>query len=256
MYNLGGKVALVTGGATGIGRAIALRLADEGCDVAIFDRDEKAGAACMREIESKGRRAVAFAGDVSKESDVVHASQGAAAKLGDVDILVNNAGISQIQPTLDMSSEDFERMFRINMFGMFYFCKAVMPAMVKRRSGCVINMSSWVGKSGRAFNAAYAGSKFAVIGYTQAVAAEMGPHNVRVNAICPGLVVDTRMRVDSERSMAALGLPPAEERARAIPLGRVSRPDDVARCAAFLASDEASYITGEAINVTGGLWMG
>src|SRR5919202_3400801 len=164
-------------------------------------------------------------------------------------------GIGRSAPALETSLDDFRAMFRVNVEGVFVCCRAVVPRMVERRAGCVINMASWTGKSGRPYFAAYGASKFAVIGLTQALAAEVAPFGVRVNAICPGIVVSTDMRREIEAAQERYGLPSTRERERAIPLGRTAEPEDVAAVAAFLASDAAAYITGESVNVTGGLWM-
>jgi NAD(P)-dependent dehydrogenase (short-subunit alcohol dehydrogenase family) len=154
-----------------------------------------------------------------------------------------------------MPLEALQSMLRVNVEGVFIASRAVLPQMIARRSGSVVNLASWAGKTGNAFFAGYSASKFAVIGLTQALAREMAPHRVRVNAICPGIVVDTAMRSAIEAQQRHYGLPETAEREKSIPLGRVSVPDDVARIAAFLASDEASYITGESINLSGGLLM-
>ena len=154
-----------------------------------------------------------------------------------------------------MPLETLQAMLRVNVEGVFIVSRVVLPHMVARRVGSVVNLASWAGKTGNAYFAGYSASKFAVIGLTQALAREMAPHGIRVNAICPGIVVDTAMRSALESQQRQYGLPQTAEREKLIPLGRVSVPDDVARVAAFLASDEASYITGEAINLSGGLLM-
>ena len=255
MADLTGQVAFVTGGARGIGRSIALRLAADGADVALFDRGFEAGDQPAASIRASRRRALALAGDVAAPESVEAAVNEAEAQLGPISILVNNAGICRIAPALETDLDDFRAMFRVNVEGVFVCCRAVVPRMVERRAGCVINMASWTGKSGRPYFAAYGASKFAVIGLTQALAAEVAPFGVRVNAICPGIVVSTDMRREIEAAQERYGLPGTRERERAIPLGRTAEPEDVAAVAAFLASDAAAYITGESVNVTGGLWM-
>ena len=255
MANLTGQVAFVTGGARGIGCSIALRLAADGADVALFDRDLAAGEDAASRIRAGGRRALALSGDVAVPESVEGAVNETEARLGAISILVNNAGICRIAPALETSLEDFRDMFRVNVEGVFVCCRAVVPRMVERGAGAVINMSSWTGKSGRPYFAAYGASKFAVIGLTQALAAEVAPYGVRLNAICPGIVVSTDMRREIEAAQRRYGLPGTRERERAIPLGRCAEPEDVATVAAFLASDAAAYITGESVNVSGGLWM-
>lgn len=255
MAELAGRIALVTGGARGIGRGIALRLAREGADIALLDCDPSAANETAGELRAIGRRALAIGGDVSEPADLDRAVAEIETRLGPIAILVNNAGICRVAPALETSLEDFRATFRVNVEGVFVCCRAVVPRMIERREGCVINMSSWTGKSGRPFFAAYSASKFAVIGLTQALAAEVAPYGVRVNAICPGVVVSTEMRREIEEAQRRYGQADTRERERAIPLGRSAVPQDIAGVAAFLASPDASYLTGEAINVSGGLWM-
>jgi NAD(P)-dependent dehydrogenase (short-subunit alcohol dehydrogenase family) len=250
MAALNGRVSLVTGGGGGIGRAIARRLARDGMAVAVLDRDADAAQAVADEIAG-----LAVTADVTSEIEIERAVDAALARFGRIDLLVNNAGISWTGPALDMPLQIFEAMLRVNVEGVFIASRAVLPQMIARRTGSVINLASWAGKTGNAYFAGYSASKFAVIGLTQALAREMAPHGIRINAICPGIVVDTAMRAALEAQQRHYGLPQTAEREKQIPLGRVSVPDDVARVAAFLASDEAAYITGESINLSGGLLM-
>jgi NAD(P)-dependent dehydrogenase (short-subunit alcohol dehydrogenase family) len=177
------------------------------------------------------------------------------ARFHQIDLLVNNAGIAWTGPALEMPLEALQSMLRVNVEGVFITSRAVLPHMIARRSGSLVNLASWAGKTGPAYFAGYGASKFAVIGLTQALAREMAPHGIRVNAICPGMVVDTAMRAAIEAQQRQYGLPETAAREKSIPIGRVSVPDDVARVAAFLASDESSYMTGESINLSGGLLM-
>ena len=250
MYALNGRVGLVTGAGSGIGREIARRLARDGMAVAVLDRD---GAAAQAAAAETGGLAVTV--DVTSPEGVYRAVDTVLAHFHKIDLLVNNAGIAWMGPALEMPLEALQAMLRVNVEGVFITSRAVLPHMIARRSGSVVNLASWAGKTGNAFFAGYSASKFAVIGLTQALAREMAPHGIRVNAICPGIVVDTAMRTAIEAQQRHYGLPETAEREKSIPLGRVSVPDDVARIAAFLASDEASYITGEAINLSGGLLM-
>jgi NAD(P)-dependent dehydrogenase (short-subunit alcohol dehydrogenase family) len=250
MYRLNGRVGLVTGGGGGIGRAIAQRLAHEGMAVAVLDRDAAAAEAVAAEIGG-----LAVVADVASEEEVAATVDAVLARFRQIDVLVNNAGIAWMGPALEMPLEALQAMLRINVQGVFIVSRAVLPHMIARRSGSVVNLASWAGKTGPAFFAGYSASKFAVIGLTQALAREMAPHGVRVNAICPGIVVDTAMRTAIEAQQRRYGLPETGEREKSIPIGRVSVPDDVARITAFLASDEASYMTGESINLSGGLLM-
>jgi NAD(P)-dependent dehydrogenase (short-subunit alcohol dehydrogenase family) len=250
MYALNGRVGLVTGAGGGIGREIARRLAGEGMSVAVLDRDGAAAQAVAAEIGG-----LAVAADVTSEEEVGGAVDTVLAAFKQIDLLVNNAGIAWMGPALDMPLEALQAMLRVNVEGVFIVSRAVLPHMIARRSGSVVNLASWAGKTGPAFFAGYGATKFAVIGLTQALAREMAPHGIRINAICPGIVVDTAMRTAIEAQQRRYGLPETTEREKSIPIGRVSVPDDVARIAAFLASDEASYMTGESINLSGGLLM-
>jgi len=250
MYSLSGRVGIVTGAGGGIGREIARRLTREGMVVAVLDRDSAAAEAVAGEIGG-----LALAADVTSPEEVSLAVDTALARLQRIDVLVNNAGIAWMGPAMDMPLEALQAMLRVNVEGVFIVTRAVLPHMMASRSGSVVNLASWAGKTGNANFAGYSASKFAVIGLTQALAREMAPHGIRVNAICPGIVVDTAMRGAIEVQQRHYGLPDTSEREKSIPIGRVSVPDDVAQIAAFLASDEASYMTGESINLSGGLLM-
>jgi len=249
-YALHGRVGLITGAGGGIGRAIARNLAREGMAVAVLDSDGTAAQAVAAEIGG-----LAVTADVTSPKEVGDAVDSALARFGQIDVLVNNAGVAWMGPALDMPLEALQAMLQVNVEGLFIASRVVLPHMIARRSGSVVNLASWAGKTGNAFFAGYSASKFAVIGLTQALAREMAPHGVRVNAICPGIVVDTAMRTAIEVQQRHYGLPETEEREKSIPIGRVSIPDDVARIAAFLASDESAYMTGESVNLSGGLLM-
>jgi NAD(P)-dependent dehydrogenase (short-subunit alcohol dehydrogenase family) len=250
MYALNERVGLVTGGGAGIGREIARRFAREGMAVAVLDRDGAAAEGIAAEIGG-----LAVTADVTSEEEVSRAVETVLARFSRIDVLVNNAGIAWMGPALEMPVEALQSMLRVNVEGVFIVSRAVLPHMIARRSGSIVNLASWAGKTGNAFFAGYSASKFAVIGLTQSLAREMAPHGIRVNAICPGIVVDTAMRTAIEAQQRQYGLPETAEREKSIPIGRVSVPEDVARVAAFLASDESSYMTGESINLSGGLLM-
>lgn len=254
MYGLNGRKAIVTGGAHGIGRAIAARLVAEGCEVGIFDLDRAAAQATADALSAEGGRVVVAAGDVSSREDVVAGIGALKAALGPIDILVNNAGICKVGKLLETSEAEWKATFGINVDGLFHVTRQVAPCMVERRSGTIVNIASWMGKSGVAAYGAYCASKFAVVSLTQSLALEIGEYGIRVNAIAPGLIVETKMRDESEIQRAAEGLPTAKDRAKTIPLRRAGLPSDIAKTVAFLASDEADYITGETISVTGGIW--
>ncbi len=256
MDGLAGAAAIVTGGGGGIGRAIALRLAQDGCDLGIFDVNEAGANETAELVRATGRHASVALGSVARRDDVLRATAHLVAGLGRVDILVNNAGILRTAKFLDTTEAVWRDILSVNLDGVFHFCQAVLPHMIERRAGTIVNMSSWTGKKGVPNHTAYSASKFAVIGLTQSIAAEMGEYGIRVNAICPGIIVDTDMRVAAEAMNRAQGLLDLDTRTRAIPLRRPGTPGDIAAVVAFLASAEARYMTGQAINITGGLWMG
>ena len=250
MYALQGRIGLVTGAGGGIGREIARRLARGGMAVAVLDRDRAAAEEAAAEING-----LALAADVTSPQEVSRAVEAVLARFRRIDVLVNNAGVAWMGPVLEMPLDALQAMLRVNVEGVFIVSRAVLPHMIAQRSGSIVNLASWAGKTGNAFFAGYSASKFAVIGLTQALAREMAPHGIRVNAICPGIVVDTAMRTAIESQQRQYGLPETAEREKSIPIGRVSVPEDVARVAAFLASDESCYMTGESINLSGGLLM-
>ena len=255
MHDLSGRVVLVTGGAVGIGRGIALALAAWGADAAILDLDADAAGETVAAIEARGRRAVHVAADVADRADFASAHEAAVAALGPIDILVNNAGILRIAALLEMEAGEWRRQFAVNVDGVLHGAQIVGPSMLDRGKGAIVNLASWIGKSAMRDYGGYAATKAAVISLTRSLAAELGPGGVRVNAICPGTIVETRMREAAEQDNARRAIAPAEERCATLPLGRPGLPDDIARVAAFLASDDSAYMTGQAINVTGGLWM-
>ncbi len=277
MYNLHGKVALVTGagGKNGIGRAIATRLAKEGADVAVNDIAEHPYAAdetewqglpdVVREIKAIGRRAISVVADVSDAKQVAEMVDKTVAYFGKIDILVNNAGTKADKDrvlVVDLAEADWDRVQRVNVKGVFLCSQAVARHLVKQGTGGkIINISSVTGKQGSARYAAYSASKFAVIGFTQSLAHELAPSHVNVNAICPSLV-DTERVGHLAAALMPDDLSPDEQRAEfarrnvaSVPLGRLAAGEDVAKMAAFLASDEAAYLTGLAITVAGGSMM-
>ena len=255
MYNLNGKVALVTGSATGIGRAIATRLAQEGADLAIFDFNDEEAQNTANMVRAVGRRCEVVCGDVGDYPQVKLAVDGFIATLGAIDIAVHNAGIIHLGTVAETSIEDFRKVFRVNVDGVFHGCKAVVPHMVGRGKGKIINTASWFGKIGKPSYGAYCASKAAVIGLTQSLAMEMAQYRINVNAVCPGTIVETGIRDQADAAAVKQGLLTAKQREAGIPIGRVGLPDDIARVVAFLASEQADYMTGQSLNVTGGLWM-
>ncbi|HSB77316.1 MAG TPA: SDR family NAD(P)-dependent oxidoreductase [Candidatus Methylomirabilis sp.] len=250
-----GKVALVTGAAAGIGYAIATRLALAGYDIAIADVDAAGAERAAHGLHRDGRRATASVCDVGDRSAVHRMVESISRTLGDVDLLVNNAGIARLGPLASFPEADWRELFRVNVDGVFFCCQAVLPGMLERGRGSIVNISSWNGKLGAPNFGAYSATKAAVISLTQALAREVAARGIRVNAVCPGIVAGTPMRKEVERQGQAFGLPPSSERAKVVPMGRLATPEDIAGAVAFLASDEATYMTGQAINVTGGLWL-
>jgi len=239
MYGLDGQAAVVTGAGNGIGRAIAVQLAREGCRIGLFDIDGAGAQATAELVRAAGGTASVAIGDVARREDVDRGMAELARELGHVDIMVNNAGILQTAPFLELTDAAWRDTLGVNLDGVFYCCQAVLPAMLARGQGAIVNIASFAGKKGLVNHAAYSASKFAVIGLTQCMAEEMAERGVRINAVCPGIIVDTGMR----------------EVAEAEAMRRTGSPDEIARVVAFLASGEAGYMTGQAINVTGGLWM-
>ena len=277
MYNLTGKVALVTGagGKNGIGRAIATRFAKEGADVAVNDIIEDPYATdqtdwqglpdVVREIEAMGQRAISVVADVADAEQVKEMVDKTVAHFGKIDILVNNAGTiagKDRVPVVDLAEEDWDRVQRVNVKGVFLCSQAVARHLIAQGTGGkIINMSSVTGKRGSARFAAYSASKFAVIGFTQSLACELAPYQVNVNAICPGLVETERFGhlasvLMPDNLSADEKLAEYERRSEAaVPIGRLAEGADVAKMAAFLASDEAAYLSGVSITVSGGTVM-
>jgi NAD(P)-dependent dehydrogenase (short-subunit alcohol dehydrogenase family) len=255
MYDLTGKTAIVTGGASGIGRSICLRLAQEGAAVAVLDYNADGAAETAELAAQHGVETRAVAVDVSDDASVERAFDKVRAWRGDADILVNCAGIIAIGTVEETSTEEWRRVFAVNLDGVFHTCRAAAPSMRARGSGKIINMSSWFGKAGKPNYGAYSASKAAVIGLTQSLAMELAAAGVNVNAVCPGTIFETGMRDIADKISAEKNLSTAKDRAKAIPMGRVGKPEDISRVVAFLASDEADYMTGQSINVTGGLLM-
>ncbi len=245
--SLAGKVAIVTGAAQGIGRAIAETLARDGADIVVADLDPGRSQETVAAVERLGRRALNVKVNVAEFNDVKAMVDQALKDWGKVDILVNNAGITRDGLLLRMKEEDWNLVLQVNLNGTFHCTKAVLQPMTKQRYGRIVNIASIVGVMGNAGQANYAASKAAVIGFTKTVAREYAGRNVTVNAVAPGFI-DTAM---------TQGLPAdvKETLQKQIPLGRLGRPDDIAAAVRFLVSDEASYITGHVLHVNGGMFM-
>ena len=240
------KVAVVTGGSRGIGRAICLALAAQNCDIAlIYAGNEDAANKTVSECVSLGARAVSYKCDVSDYEETEKTFKQIKADFSTFDILVNNAGITCDKLMLSMKSEEFNRVIGVNLTGCFNATKQVYGVMAKKRSGRIINISSVAGIMGNAGQTNYAASKAGVIGLTKSVAKELAPRGVCCNAICPGFV-STDMTSEFENNEAAKA---------AIPLGRFGKPEEIAALCAFLCSDGGAYITGQTITVDGGMCM-
>lgn len=256
---LAGKVAIVTGGAQGIGRAIALRLAADGAAVAVGDLNESGAAAVAGEICAAGGRALAVVVDVASPDGPAALVAQTVAAFGQLDVMVANAGIIQVKPILELSAADWDRMFVINVRGVFLSFQAAARQMIAGgRGGRLLATASIAAKIGSPFQSHYQASKSAVVGFVRSAAWEFAPHGITANCYCPG-IVDTDMwkYIDQERGRL-LGKAPGQlmqEMTTRIPLGRVEVPEDVAPLVSFLASDESGYITGQAINVCGGMVM-
>jgi 3-oxoacyl-[acyl-carrier protein] reductase len=246
--SLSGRVAFVTGASQGIGRACALKLATEGATVAVAARNQDKLNELVNEITAGGGKAAAFALDVTDEEQVKSAIKAALAQLGKIDILVNNAGITRDQLILRMKRADWDAVLQTNLTSAYLCTQQVTSSMLKQRWGRIINITSVFGQMGQAGQANYSASKAGLIGLTMAIARELGSRNITCNAVAPGFI-ETAMT-------EALGDDFKQSAAKQIPLGRVGSPADVAAAVAFLASDEASYITGHVLNVNGGLLMG
>jgi NAD(P)-dependent dehydrogenase (short-subunit alcohol dehydrogenase family) len=255
MTSMADKTAIITGAGAGIGLAIAHAMAAAGCRVGLIDiaADDLRGAAAK--IASPNSRVGVATADVADGDAVASAIDKLSAELGGMDILVNCAGILRLGTLEKLSVDDWRKTFRTNVDGVFYASRAAIPHLRARGEGRIVNLSSWLGKSGKAHYGAYCASKAAIISLTETLALELASDRITVNAICPGIITNTGMRDRAETDSRALGLPSAETRIAGIPLGRLGEPEDVAGVAMFLASDAASYMTGHTINVTGGLWL-
>ena len=246
MTRLAGRVAIVTGAANGIGRAMAERFASEGAAVLIADVQRDAGEAVAAAIRDRGGRAESAATDVSHEPDVHTMIDAAVARFGGLDILVNNAGIGRFVPFADLEPGEWDRIFAVNLRAAYLACRAAVAHLKRSGHGAILNVSSQSGLQGQPMNEAYCASKAGVILLTRSLARELAPDGVRVNCICPG-GTETALLGAFRRTITTAESAPASP-----PLGRFARPEEIAAAALFLVSDDASYVTGVALPVDGG----
>lgn len=255
---LAGKRAVVTGAGRGIGRSIALALASDGADVAITARSDSELTQLQREIEALGRKSASISCDVTDAEQVQHMAATLSEQLGGIDILVNNAGNAGSHKFLDHPDELWHRMLAVNLTSVYYVTKAFVPQLVQQRSGRIITVASIASRMGDRYIAAYTASKHGVLGLTRALATELVQYNITVNAICPGYV-DTPMTDTSVANiMARTGISAEQARAaleKTSPQQRLIQPEEVASIALFLAQDSSKGITGQGINIDGGLVM-
>jgi len=241
------RVAIVTGAGQGIGRAIALKLAEDGARVVASDANHDTALQTAEETVSSGRQALGIRTDVANSADVLQMVETAVAEFGRVDILINNAGIARSATLLKLTEQAWDEVLDVNLKSIFRTTKAVAAHMIEAKYGKIVNISSIYGRTGVVGDSNYAASKAGIVGFTKSTARELARHNINVNAILPGMVDTPLLRGIPDRHLK----PMIEE----IPLRRVGTPGDIANVAAFLVSDEASYITGAAIEVTGGWRM-
>ncbi len=242
------KVAFITGGTRGIGREIAITLAENGFDIVVNYREQNDLLSSLQEeIESKNVEFLSVQGDVSKYEDAERMIKEIIDKFARIDVLVNNAGITKDTLIMRMQKEDFENVVNVNLVGTFNVTKNVVPYMMKQRDGRIINLSSVVGISGNAGQANYAASKAGIIGFTKSLAKEVGSRNILVNAVAPGFI-ETQMTDVLKPEIK-------EEIIKTIPLRRTGKTSDVANVVKFLASEDSSYITGQVIQIDGGMLM-
>jgi len=255
---LEGQVAIVTGAGRGIGRATALELARMGAAIVVAELDGAGAERTAGEVRAIGRPALVVPTDVTSRAALAAMVERALAAHGRIDILVNNAGIYRAAATLDVTEEHWDAVMNINARAVFFASQAVLPTMITQKRGAIVSLASLAGKVGSRTNLPYNASKAAVISMTKSLALAHAADGIRVNCVCPGFVETDMWTLVSREQGALLGMTPEEftrQRAAQIPLGRMERPEDVANVIGFLASAKSGYMTGQAVNVTGGVIM-
>jgi 2-hydroxycyclohexanecarboxyl-CoA dehydrogenase len=243
------RTAIVTGGASGIGLAIAERLSADGCAVAVFDRDGAAAEAAAAKISASGGTALAVEVDVTERAQIDAGIERVRDGLGAATILVNSAGLDGFDRFLDITAEKWERILRVNLTGTFQCCQAAVPDMIAAGWGRIVNISSSAAQGGQPLMTHYVAAKAGVIGLTKSLALELGPKGITVNTIPPGFIDTPMLRRQESKGLLGEGV---EHHEALTPVRRIGRPDDVAALCAFLVRDEASYITGQVLGVNGG----
>jgi len=255
---LAGQVAIVTGAGRGIGRATALELARMGADIVVAELDRDGAERTAAEVKGLGRRVSVVRTDVTSRADLAAMAERARAEFGRIDVLVNNAGIYRAALPLDVTEEHWDAIMNVNAKAVFFASQAVLPTMIVQKRGAIVSLASMAGKIGSRNNLPYNVSKAAVVSMTKSLALAHAADGIRVNCVCPGFV-ETDMWTNVAREQGALmGITPEEftrQRAGAVPLGRMERPEDVANVIGFLASSKSGYVTGQALSVDGGLVM-
>jgi NAD(P)-dependent dehydrogenase (short-subunit alcohol dehydrogenase family) len=255
---LEGQVAIITGAGRGIGRATALELARMGADIVVAEIERSGAERTTSEVKSLGRRASVVPTDVASLADLKAMVESTRAEFGQIDILVNNAGIYRAALPLDITEEHWDAVLNVNAKALFFASQAVLPTMIAQKRGTIISLASMAGKVGSRSTLPYNASKAAVISITKSLALAHAADGIRVNCVCPGFVETDMWSAVAREQGALAGLSPEDftrQRAALVPLGRMERPEDVAQVIGFLASERAAYMTGQAINVTGGLIM-